>query len=308
MSATDDRLRLVHALGAHVELRRGDVTLLRYVHCPDVPQLESPKPYFHPVRTLDGELVTAYRPHDHIWHKGIQFAYPHVGADNFWGGVTWVRDRGYEQLPNNGAMRHVAFDALEADGDEARIDERLAWITEPGEHILDERRRIGVRVLGGAWVLSLATTLSNRSGRELVFGSPTTNGRPDAGYGGILWRGPRSFTGGTVLASGGVRGEEDVMGATAPWAAFVGRHDETIRSSTIAFFDSDDNDIAPTAWFARSGPYATVGPAPFFDVEHTLAPGAELSLRYHIAIADGELDEEEIEALRPRALAGVASA
>src|SRR5215218_512999 len=64
-------LKITHALGSHVDVAWGDVTLFRYVHHPDVPQLESPKPYLHPVRTLAGDLVTAYRPHYHVWHKGI---------------------------------------------------------------------------------------------------------------------------------------------------------------------------------------------------------------------------------------------
>ena len=49
-----------------------------------------PKPYLHPVRTLAGELVTAFRPHDHVWHKGIAWSLPHVGEHNFWGGPTFT--------------------------------------------------------------------------------------------------------------------------------------------------------------------------------------------------------------------------
>src|SRR3954447_26377227 len=145
-------LRIVHALGAHVDILWGEMPLARYVHRPDVPQLESPKPYLRPVRTLTGDLVTAYRPHDHVWHKGIQLALPHVGGENFWGGVTWVRGEGYRQLDNNGSMDHVEFEALEADGQRARIAERLAWRTQAGEHWIDERRTLGFRVLGDAWV------------------------------------------------------------------------------------------------------------------------------------------------------------
>jgi hypothetical protein len=33
-----------------VEARWDDTTLFRYVYRPDEPQLESPRPYFHPVR------------------------------------------------------------------------------------------------------------------------------------------------------------------------------------------------------------------------------------------------------------------
>ena len=293
-------LSLVDSAAA-VEVRCDGQPLCRYVHRPDVPQLESPKPYLHPVHTLAGDLVTAYRPHDHVWHKGIQLALPHVGPENFWGGVTWVRDRGYVQLPNNGSMRHAGFDALEAQGDTARIAERLEWVIESGEHWIDERRTLAARILDGAWLLSFSSELTNRSGRDLPFGSPTTNGRPNAGYGGLLWRGPRSFTGGDVLGPGGARGEDALMGARGPWVAFVGTQDETLRRNTLAFFDA-----AGPPWFVRSTPYVVAGPAPFFHEEHTVADGEALALRCDIAIADDAWGEEDVEAFRAGLLAEVA--
>jgi hypothetical protein len=292
-------LRILHALGSHVDVLWGEVRLARYVHRPDMPQLESPKPYLHPVRTLDGDLVTAYRPHDHVWHKGIQLALPHVGHENFWGGVTWVRGEGYQQLDNNGSMDHVEFEALEADGERARIAERLAWRTQAGEHVIDERRSLGFTVLDGAWVLSFESALTNRSGGDLVFGSPTTNGRPNAGYGGLLWRGPREFSGGEVLLPGGPRPEEDAMGASSPWVAFIGTHDETLRKTTLAFYANG----AEPPWFVRSGVYAVTGPAPWFHDEQTLGDGETLELNCDIAIADGAWTADEVEAFR----AGVAA-
>ncbi len=64
-------VQLVHTLDSHVDLLFGDTRLFRYVYCPDTPAVESPKPYFHPLRTLAGETVTCFRPHDHLWHTGL---------------------------------------------------------------------------------------------------------------------------------------------------------------------------------------------------------------------------------------------
>jgi hypothetical protein len=72
-------------------VRVGDVELFRYVCRPVTAPFEGPKPYLHPVRTLAGDVVTAYRPHDHRWHKGIQMTATDVSGQNFWGGVTYVR-------------------------------------------------------------------------------------------------------------------------------------------------------------------------------------------------------------------------
>ena len=218
-----------------------DLELFRYVYRPGDAQLESPRPFFHPVRTLRGDLVTIYRPHDHVWHKGIALSLPQVGTDNFWGGPTF-RNGAYVQVHNDGAMRHDGFDVAVAKDDVVRLDERLTWVTEAGQTPVTERRRIAATVLpsadpGAAWLLAFETTLVNVSGAQIVIGSPTTAGRPNAGYGGLFWRGPRSFTGGTVVTPDGTGGDE-LMGTHAPWLAFAGQHDEHGRSSTLVFRDS----------------------------------------------------------------------
>ena len=50
---------------------------------------KGPKPFLHPVRALDGAPLTAFRPWDHRWHKGLQMTWTHVSGQNFWGGNTY---------------------------------------------------------------------------------------------------------------------------------------------------------------------------------------------------------------------------
>ncbi|GGU28481.1 PmoA family protein [Lentzea flava] len=268
----------------------GDVELFTYVHRPSTPAFEGPKPYLHPVRTLAGDVVTAFRPHDHRWHKGVQMTATDVSGENFWGGVTYVRDQGYVALPNVGTMRHEEFTIAE---DDLRIDELLSWFTEAGQHWVDERRSFTVRdVEDDAWTLEFATTLTNLRKEPLVFGSPTTNGRELAGYTGFFWRGPRSFTDGTVIAADGGSGQE-MMGKAARWLAFVGQHDEVDRASTLLFLDHPDN--KNTHWFVRSTPFAAVNPSfAFFDTVE-VASGESLTLRYRLVVASGEWDRERLE-------------
>ncbi|MGH3762692.1 PmoA family protein [Actinophytocola sp.] len=261
--------------------------LARYVFAPDDAQLESPRPYFHPLRTLAGDVVSLYRPHDHVWHKGIAWSLPNVsdrtGTANFWGGPTYRRGRGYEQLPNNGTTRHLAFPSTGSP-----VAESLAWETEQGERWFTESRELSFAVTPGAWTLGFATRLTNVSGREIVFGSPTTEGRENAGYGGLFWRGPRSFTGGLVRTPSAAGGDE-LMGVRAPWLAYRGRHDGHGRYSTLVF-------VAESAvtWFVRATPFAAVCPAPFFDTEVPLPAGESLSYRYTVVIADGSPDPADL--------------
>ena len=287
-------LRVTAARNA-LTVATGDVDLCTYVYVSDVAQRESPRPYLHPLRTLAGDVVSLYRPHDHVWHKGISLALPNVGEGNFWGGPTYVRDQGYVQLPNNGSQVHDGFDAVDVTDGEARIEQRLRWITEQGGQWLTERRRLVFAVLpdADAWTLTFETALTNTRGAVIDFGSPTTEGRADAGYAGLFWRGPRSFNRGTILASQGPGGPE-MMGERSRWLAYVGRHDEVDATSTLVFVDADSNPGHPTKWFVRDVPYACVCPAPFFDEIHPLAADDTLTLRYTVVVADGSWDAERI--------------
>ncbi|WP_438854232.1 DUF6807 domain-containing protein [Agromyces sp. M3QZ16-3] len=288
IASDDDRL-MIHADGE---------VLAEYVFRPDHPTFESPRPYLSPIRTLGGETVSLYRPHDHVWHKGIAWSLPVVGDENFWGGPTFVRGEGYVQLPNNGEQRHVAFETGEADAPAAgtandgvaRIRERLDWVTQAGETIFHEVRLLAASVIADdAWLLGFATALTDTTGRAVPIGSPTTRGRENAGYGGLFWRGPRSFTGGRVLAPG-VAGGDELRGTRAPWMGFTGRHDESGTASTIVMVDDPGNLQHPPQWFARSEEFACLCPAPFFSEEHLIEPGATMALRYGVVIADGEAD------------------
>ncbi len=134
----------VEEQGDRVSIAADEAVLAEYVHRPTDVQLESPQPYLHPIRTLGGELVTLFRPHDHVWHKGIAWSLPVVGDENFWGGPTFVRGQGYVQLPNDGTQRHRcvrAASGCRGRGADRFVDE-LEWITEAGERLFEERRTV----------------------------------------------------------------------------------------------------------------------------------------------------------------------
>ncbi|SDD42847.1 Methane oxygenase PmoA [Sanguibacter gelidistatuariae] len=283
--------------------------LVRYVYRPTDIQLESPKPYFHPIRTAGGDLVSLFRPHDHVWHKGIAWSLPHVGPHNFWGGPTFVEGEGYVQLDNDGSMVHEGFTAARVDDDGVFVTQSLAWFTQAGERVVKEVRSFSVTLATAtvpstdpgtittpaAWVLTFSSTMTNVSGGDLPIGSPTTNGRENAGYGGLFWRGPRSFTGGTILAPYFAGGEE-IRGQRAPWMGFTGTHDESARQSTLVMVDDAANPRGPASpgldpeWFARNEWFACVCATPFFSEEIPFARQDSLTFRYAVVVADGGAD------------------
>lgn len=266
----------------------GGVELFRYCFMPSTTQLESPKPYLHPVRTRAGRPVSLFRPWDHVWHTGLAWALPVVGDHNFWGGPSYVRHQGYVQLPNNGAQEHRAV--VEADsGGIVRFVHDLEWLTECGRPLFVERRALAAHLVDEtAWALTFDTAMTSVAATPLRFGSPTTKGRENAGYGGLFWRGPRSFSGGRFLTRNGAGTGNEVRGQRHDWMGFVGRHDGADAMSLILIVDAASNPHHPPQWFARSEEFAALNPAPFFSDELEVHPGETVRFRYAIGIADDD--------------------
>jgi len=297
-----DPLTITHHPGDAVTLAYGATTLFRYVYAPDTAARESPKPYFHPIHTLAGHLVTDYRPPDHVWHTGVCMTLVSVSGENFWGGPTYVHGSGYVQRDNHGRQVHQAWLRIECDARSAALTERLRWVSQAGETLLTEEREIAVSAVdavAGWYALDFTSRLTNATERTLHLGSPTTEGRPLAGYGSLFWRGPQAFRGGAVLAAGGAGGPE-MMGERSPWLAYIEQHDGgdggNGASATLLFRDHPDNPRYPTPWYVRNDPFAAVSFAFVFDAQYPLLPEQMITLRYRIVIADSAWTRERIEA------------
>ncbi|PYI38943.1 hypothetical protein CVS30_06405 [Arthrobacter psychrolactophilus] len=294
--------------GAALTFTAGGQQIASYTYRPTDAQYESPRPYFHPLTTLGGDEVTIFRPWDHVWHKGLSLSLPNVGKDNFWGGATYTRATEYADLENNGAMKHQAFSAIDDDGVGITAAEELVWSSQGGAPVIAEKRRFNIQLLDvpgvQAWALLFETEMSNISPEDIVIGSPTTEGRDNAGYGGLFWRGPRSFTGGEFISSAG-SGHDELMGTRSEWIGFSGRHDDSCNFSSITFVEDGANPGAPNQWFARSSMFACLGSAPFFSKEVVLSEGQPLTYRYAVVISDGQLDAESASALSAAAKAAL---
>ena len=271
-------------------LRIGDRVVARYEEGTSIDSVLSPRPFLHPVETLAGVRVTDSHPTDHLHHFGIGVALPDVNGTSYWGGRTYVQDVGSIMLENQGVQRR---DDLTVDGD--ALVERLTWIDEREVAQLSEVRvltgrpaRVGER---DAWTLGWRSTLAANFG-ALTFGSPATNGREGAGYGGLFWRFPRWEA--TVITRDG-EGEAAAHGSTSPWLAVVdaGRH------VTVLLAQPAGRPAMP--WFARVDEYLGIGPAVAWSELLTVPEGGTLELGLDALLLDRAVtDPAELERLAER--------
>ncbi|MFI6658404.1 PmoA family protein [Streptomyces sp. NPDC050523] len=262
----------------------------RYVTRPELPARLSPRPYLHPVTTLAGTAVTELSPADHPHHLGVGVAVPDVEGHNFWGGRTFVPDRGPAELDNHGAQRHSSFQLRDPDG----LVEELRWVAS-GAELLRERRTVAAGELTDtAWALDFTFSLTNVTSGLLSIGSPATNGRPGAAYGGFFWRARKEHDAPHVFTADH-EGEEQVHGTRADWLALAG------AGWTLVFAGATDA-TRQDPWFVRTAEYPGVGSSLACAERLPIEPGDTVVRRVVTVVADGPLSRDEAAALVRKAV------
>ncbi|WP_431977911.1 DUF6807 family protein [Propioniciclava coleopterorum] len=268
-------------------LLAGDLELAAYHDGSGMPTVHARRPYLHPLRTLGGRVVTAAHPENHRHQYGLSLAPPEVNGTSFWGGRTYVPGSGATLLPNHG--QQIVQDHRVVEGDEAALEERLAWLTQTGEVLLEEQRKLSASLLpdGGGWALTWRSVLTASSG-DLTFSSPGVRGRPGAGYAGLFWR----FAEGRVerLIAPDGEGEPAINGRVVPWVAGVNAQDPL----TVVFTQLPGEE---RPWFGRTSDYTGLGPSLAWDRPLTLPAGESLTLGLRVLLLDALLDRDEIDEL-----------
>jgi len=262
----------------------------RYVTRPELPPRLSPRPYLHPVTTLAGTAVTELSPVDHIHHLGVGVAVPDVEGHNFWGGRTYVRGQGPTELDNHGAQRHTAFQLRDPDG----FVEELRWVAAGGELLRERRTVAATELTESAWALDFTFSLTNTTADDLSIGSPATNGRPGAAYGGFFWRARKEAEAPRVFTAA-AEGEEAVHGNRADWLALAG------ATWTLVFAGATE----PTRrdpWFVRTAEYPGVGSSLAYGERLPISAGETVVRRIVTVVADGGLERGEAAALVRKAV------
>ncbi|MDR3106744.1 MAG: PmoA family protein [Bifidobacteriaceae bacterium] len=279
-----------HGVIAH--LRVDGTAVGRYLDGAGALKTESPRPHFHPLRTLGGTLVSDDAPADHSWHAGLGWGVQDVARDgqsgnNLWGGRTYVRDRGYQSCDDHGRIVETSWEPL-ADGGV----ETLEWRDAREGVLLVETRTLAWSHLDArVWALRVASGLTPPAGSRITFGSPGANGRPGAGYGGLFWRLPAGLD--VRVFTPQAEGEEDVHGSVADWLAWAATDPQTLARYTVVL-SGDDDPSRSDRCFVRVSDYPAISSSIAW-ADRTVVPAAGLRRSFTLLIADGEMAGSQID-------------
>ncbi|WP_200807962.1 DUF6807 family protein [Demequina sp. NBRC 110056] len=266
--------------------------LARYESGERLPVVHARRPYLHPVHTLGGAVVTESGPVDHRHHYGASIAVPDVNGTSYWGGRTFVRDVGPTLLPNHG--RQESAGARVDSTDHHVLYDAVRWYDEEDVPQVEESRTLSGHLLPSheAWALSWRTILRADHG-ALTIGSPATNGRPGAGYGGWFWRLPLEGRAHVLSAAGD--SEQLAHGSRSPWLAFVQRR----PSGTTTWLAVQHG--KPQPWFVRADEYPGAGPALAWDEPLSVPAGGTVEIGLTTVLLDRALSHDEAAALAAEA-------
>jgi hypothetical protein len=243
----------------------------------------SPKPYFHPLRTLAGHLLTNYQPRDHVWHRGLWFAIKFVNGKNYWEENDTF---GAQVTLGPPTVDHLATGATRFTSD---IEWRHPEVSPPA---IFERRVICLSILDeSAYALDFDFTLTAQADILLDRTPYTTWG----GYGGLTIRGSRSWINSNIRISDGTVTDRPT-GFLGKWAQLHGELDgDRDLIAGVVILDHPDNPRHPTPWYGGTGPGLYLNAALLFHEPMTLEQGQALRLRYRVLVHDGPKDTAEID-------------
>lgn len=255
-------------------LWEGDQPVLVYRHGtqlkPGVPADRARSDYVHPLYGLDGEVLTDDFPKDHYHHRGLFWAWPHVGiAGQEYS--TWDL-RGVEQ-------RFVQWRERAARADGAVLRVENGWFLQ-GTQVV--REVVSLRV-------HPATASSRAIDVELTLtplGQPVRlAGAPGKSYGGLTLRfAPRASTNVVITTPKG-HGSEDLAITRLPWADLSATFAGAARPSGAALFIAPDHPDYPPTWLTRHYGVLCVG-WPGVDGQ-TFPAGQPVTCRYRVWVHRG---------------------
>jgi hypothetical protein len=238
------------------------------------------KPYIDELRTPSGKNILRDAPHDHLHHHALMYAI-RVGGHNFW----------EEADPNAGKQITAQINVA----DKRTVESNLDWNVPESKTLVKEVRKISlVPLTENITLLDWQSTL--KAVNDTVLG--------DEGHGHYHGLGVRfvqemdkdgRFFNSTGKNDGEiVRGDERLT--PCRWMAYAAKLEG--KPVTVALFDHPSNTIPMTVFTMgdAGGIFAYMSATThFYHKPMALKAGQTFSVKYRIAVWDGEVSPETVE-------------
>lgn len=246
-----------------------------------------PKTYIHPLATLDGDVLTALRPPDHVWHHGLWWSWKLINGLNYWEEDPKTgKSQGVNELTGAKVTTNADFSA--------QIELTFSYHPPEQPAVMTETRTLQVSAPDAQGCYRIDWTSAFTTGDKPVKLERTPphkqGGVSWGGYAGLSLRFPPGIKGWSFTTSEGKKGAAEGNGETARWVDFSG------PKAGIAVFDHPSNLRHPSPWYLNEQlPYFS--PAVLFLEPLELAPKQKLTLHYRAlvhagALPAGQADEE----------------
>lgn len=231
--------------------------------------------YVHPLYGLDGEVLTDDFPKDHLHHRGLFWAWPHIqisGQEYDLWALKGIRHQ-FERWQQKEATKRGAVLAVENGwyvGAEKVVQERIWLRVHPATA---DERAIDVDC---EWVPVKAPV--------------TLQGAPGKSYGGLTLRFAPGTNTAITIPSGLTK--EDLPMTNLPWADLTRLWDAEKKTSGAALFVHPSHPDFPPQWLTRHYGVLCLG-WPGVKAA-TFQPGQVIRCRYRVWIHRGSVDADQL--------------
>jgi hypothetical protein len=252
------------------------------------------KPYFHPLSTLNGSVLTELRPADHPWHRGIWFSWKFINGLNY-----WEEDRTTGQSEGITELKSVKVKAIRNFAAEFQM--KLAYHPSNQSDILKEDRLVTVSTpAGDGSYCILWDSRFTAIGDEVVLDRTPLlqepKGQSWGGYAGFSARLNNQFQEARAINEKGEA--EKLSGNPSYWMTYEMRK---LNSDwmTVTIFDHPGNRNSPNKWYLTVDskvPFYYFSPALLYDSKLVLKEGEVLKLKYMLLVNSGKPTVNQLQA------------
>jgi type 1 glutamine amidotransferase len=263
-------------------LVRGGKTVWRLVM-----DAKQPKTCFHPLATVDGEVLTDFEPADHPWHRGLWWSWKFINGLNYW-----------EEDPVTHASQGVTelTRVTVKPGADFAAQAELCFSYHPPRQpaVLTEVRHLSISHPDADGLYRIDWTSEFTAGAAAVKLDRTVpahlGGVSYGGYAGLSLRLAPDLKGWAFRSSGEKNQKPTGKGQSARWADLSG------PAAGITIFDHPGNLRHPSPWYLYdTAPCLFFSPAILFNEPIELAPQQSLKLSYRVLVHSQALATAQIE-------------